>query len=401
MRCGDVVEAMQLGLHVYALEDPADEGSLRLVQANPASERLTGLRGADLVGRTLDENFPEARPRGVPRRCAEVITTQSPAEIEVNLADRGTGRKLTFLVKVFPLSGQCVGVLFENITRRRAVERSLERTTRFLDSIIDNMPTLIFIKDAEELRYLRLNAEMERALGVRKEEIVGRTDHEVFPKERADRFVAVDRQVLATGEIASLPEETELVDGKGERVFQTRKVPIYDEAGRPLYVLGLTEDVTGRRAAEEARRNELVLLEAQARLLDLVRELSTPLLPVLEGVLVAPIVGQVDAARGAHFLEALLAGIERHRAETVILDVTGVPAIDADVAAALLRATRAAGLLGTSCALVGVSPEVARALVALEVDLGGIRTHRDLQAGVLDALARRGRGGGIRTGAGG
>lgn len=401
MRCAEVVEAMQLGLHVYQLEDLSDDQTLRVVQVNPASHRITGLREADLIGGTIDENYPDVRPRNLAQFCVDVVRNQRPVEMEELFEDRTSGRKLTFAIKVFPLSSQCVGAIFENITKRRAIEASLERTKRFLDSIIDNIPIVIFIKDAQELRYVRVNKYMDRVLGRRWEDVVGKTDHEVFSAEVADGYVAVDREALARGEIVSLPDDISEVEGQGKRVFRTRKVPIYDAAGEPLYVLGVSEDVTDQRAAEEANRRESVLLETQVRLLELVQELSTPLLPVHEGILVAPLVGQVDAARGAHFMEALLSGIERHGAETVLIDVTGVPMIDAGVAAQLVQATRAAGLLGTTCALVGVSSEVARALVELGVDLGELRTHRDLRAGILAALGRRGAARAVRTGGAG
>jgi anti-anti-sigma factor len=147
-----------------------------------------------------------------------------------------------------------------------------------------------------------------------------------------------------------------------------------------------------RARADAERLAQVEVLEAayanQARLLETVRELSTPVIPVYDGVLVLPLVGTLDSSRSAELTEALLDAIQRERASVVIIDVTGVPTIDTSVASHLLRSTRAASLLGATSVLVGISPVVARTLVQLGVDLSSIVTHRNLQAGILYALAR-------------
>jgi len=106
-------------------------------------------------------------------------------------------------------------------------------------------------------------------------------------------------------------------------------------------------------------------------------------------VLLLPLVGQLDDERGQQLIVALLAGVERHHASVVIIDITGVPMIDTAVARHLLQATLAAKLLGAESVLVGVSPEVAQTLVQLGVDFGTLTTRSNLQAGVAYAVARR------------
>jgi len=128
--------------------------------------------------------------------------------------------------------------------------------------------------------------------------------------------------------------------------------------------------------------------ETQQRLLATVRELSTPIIPVLDRVLVMPLVGTIDTARSQQILETLLSAITTHDAEVVIIDITGVSVMDTSVANHLLEATRAASLLGAQCVLVGITPEVAQTIVHLGVDLPGLVTMSDLQSGVRFALAR-------------
>lgn len=146
-----------------------------------------------------------------------------------------------------------------------------------------------------------------------------------------------------------------------------------------------------RARSNRERQKQLAALEAaneqQARLLDTVRELSTPVMPVHEGILVLPLVGTIDTSRSTQLMETLLHAIQKASASVVIIDVTGVAIIDTRVAEHLLQSARAAALLGASCILVGISPVVAQTLVDLGMDLGGITTRNDLQAGIAHSLA--------------
>jgi anti-anti-sigma regulatory factor/HAMP domain-containing protein len=128
---------------------------------------------------------------------------------------------------------------------------------------------------------------------------------------------------------------------------------------------------------------------AQEELLRALREVSTPVIPVIDGVLAMPLIGQIDAERAQNMISALLCRIERDRARTVLLDITGVPMIDTQVAQSLLQTVAACRLLGAGVVLVGVGPEVAQTIVALGIDLRGLRTAADLRSAVEDLLARR------------
>ncbi|MDY7042548.1 MAG: GAF domain-containing protein, partial [Chloroflexota bacterium] len=127
--------------------------------------------------------------------------------------------------------------------------------------------------------------------------------------------------------------------------------------------------------------------EVQARLMETLREMSTPIVPVTREVLVLPLVGAVNAQRAEQVIESLLTGIEERRARVVIMDITGVPVVDANVANYLLRAALAARLLGAEVILVGITPQVAQAVVGLGVDLSEIVTRSDLQSGIAYALS--------------
>lgn len=114
-------------------------------------------------------------------------------------------------------------------------------------------------------------------------------------------------------------------------------------------------------------------------------ELSTPVLPLREGLLILPIIGVVDTHRARQLTEDLLRAIQAHRAKAVVMDVTGVATMDSRVANHLAQTVQAAGLMGTTVVVSGISSEVAQTLVALGADLSLLRTVGDLERGVDEA----------------
>ena len=116
-----------------------------------------------------------------------------------------------------------------------------------------------------------------------------------------------------------------------------------------------------------------------------IRELSTPVLPVRERLLILPIIGIIDPQRARQLTEQLLRGIRVNRAKVVVMDITGVPAMDATVANHLVQTVEAARLLGATVIVTGLSPEIAQTLVNIGVDLGKMNTVGDMQGGIEEA----------------
>lgn len=143
-----------------------------------------------------------------------------------------------------------------------------------------------------------------------------------------------------------------------------------------------------------------VMLEAQQLLADreqalayqgrLIQELSTPIVPIFEGVLVLPLVGAVDSRRATQVMESALEKIVENQADVLILDITGVPMVDTGVANYLIQMARAVNLLGAQVVLVGIGAEIAQTIVQLGVELSNIVTRSNLQSGIDYALTRRG-----------
>lgn len=120
----------------------------------------------------------------------------------------------------------------------------------FLDAVIENIPDMIFVKDAADLRFVRLNRAAEALLGHSRDDLLGRNDYDFFPPDEADFFTAKDREVLAGTDILDIPEEPIHTEHRGVRILHTKKVPIRGDDGEPLYLLGISEDVTARKTAE-------------------------------------------------------------------------------------------------------------------------------------------------------
>lgn len=130
--------------------------------------------------------------------------------------------------------------------------------------------------------------------------------------------------------------------------------------------------------------------EQEELLRSTIRELSTPIIPVYEGILVLPLVGSLDSRRATQVTERLLEAIAAQQAEIVIIDITGVPVIDTSTANHLLMTTRAANLLGSQVVLVGIGAEIAQTIVHIGIELHGLITLANLQAGLAYALGRIG-----------
>jgi rsbT co-antagonist protein RsbR len=116
-----------------------------------------------------------------------------------------------------------------------------------------------------------------------------------------------------------------------------------------------------------------------------IRELSTPVLKVRDQLLILPIIGALDTGRARQLTEQLLNGIRENRAKVVVIDITGVPAIDEIVANHLVQAVRASALMGARVIITGLSAEIAQTLVDLRVDLSMMQSVGDLQGGIEEA----------------
>lgn len=237
----------------------------------------------------------------------------------------------------------------------------------------------VFVAYDKDLRYTGINRLGASLLGRTPEEVIGRTNTELIGPGAAsiDPYV---QECFATQSKVFIVHE--IPTSTGPRLYDTVYTPVIDASGAATRAVGICRDVTEQRLREQQLE---LTLAARTSTLD---QLSTPLLHIHTGVLLVPLIGEIDERRAQQMIDTLLQGVARSSAHTAILDITGVSNVDQRVANALATGARAARLLGARVVLTGVSPAMARAFVALGAELGSISTHGSLLQGFAAVLER-------------
>lgn len=229
----------------------------RFVLVNRALADAMGRSVEELIGQT-DEVLHHSRSEIEQFRLIdkEVLSTGREKRGEESLKDaRGKPLWLQTVKRPIPSpDGQrrfLLGVSVD-ITERKLREEEARRMQTFLNSVVENLPITVFIKEAKDLSFVLWNRAGQELTGYTNDEMLGRNDYDFFPEEEARKFIEMDRAALAEGRLIDVPEEVLDTRHKGQRIMHTRKIPIFDEHGRPAYLLGITEDITDRKAAETA-----------------------------------------------------------------------------------------------------------------------------------------------------
>lgn len=150
--------------------------------------------------------------------------------------------------------------------QKSAVERKLEQHSDLFNKMIENLPGVLFVKDAkDDYRMFMVNKAAEKFFGYTREQMLGKTDHELWKEEEANFFHTIDLAVMDKGDVVDIPCEI-LTTPDGEMFCHTKKVPIYDENGNPQYLVGLLEDITSRK------HNEIELANYRENLENIVSE---------------------------------------------------------------------------------------------------------------------------------
>jgi rsbT co-antagonist protein RsbR len=227
------------------------------------------------------------------------------------------------------------------------------------------------------------------------------TQHEIFSETTSvyDNYV----EVLETGSVEALRryarDLSERIIPRGVETYEVVGIVLLlrDVLARSLFekyhndfeVLNSVLDAYEPAANRIANTVAVSFVEERERVIrqqqDAIRELSTPVLQVRERLLILPIIGVLDSQRTRQLTDQLLRGIRTHRAKVVVIDITGVPDVDADVANHLVQTVDACRLMGASVIITGLSSEIAQTLVTIGVDLSKMNTIGDLQGGLEEA----------------
>jgi PAS domain S-box-containing protein len=207
-------------------------------------------------------------------RVRSLFTAVQEREQSLYAVETASARRYSFWVRATVIVAATamllvLGALLWRIRRdmrqRHAVEGRLESANQLLESLFENIPAMVFAKDASDLRFIRINRTGESLLGVRRENLLGKTDRDFFPTDQAEHFIAKDRETLAQGDVVDIPEEEIDSVRLGRRTLHTYKVPIRAEDGRPDLLLGISLDITEQKAAERriVALNEELTRQAQ------------------------------------------------------------------------------------------------------------------------------------------
>ena len=215
------------------------------------------VRGADEIAdmaRAVEQFLEDRRQR----KQAEAALQQLNAELEVRV-DKRTAELSN------ALAGQA-----DEIAERQRAEETARASEQFLNSIVENIPDMIFVKDAATLRFVRFNKAGEELLGSRRDELIGRSVHDLFPAQEADFFALKDRAVLESRQMVDIPEEP-VHTSRGVRIVHTKKIPILDVRGEPRFLLGISRDITDQKRADDELQRHREHLE------DMIRERTAEL----------------------------------------------------------------------------------------------------------------------------
>lgn len=263
------------------------------------------------------------------------------------------------------------------------VEQALHAYERFQRTLFEHTPVGLTLQRIDGA-LLDVNPAFAQIIGYSHDAIVERLSTvSITPPEYAASDHCQVQQVRLAGVYG--PYEKEYLRQDGSRVPVRMQGRLVEHQGQTL-IWSTIEDISERVRADASRRQAIYqeeLIRAQAAALE---ELSTPLMPIGERVVVMPLIGAIDQARAERIMATLLHGVQQHHALTVIIDVTGVAMIDTYVANVLVQAAQGARLLGARVMLTGIGPEVAQTVVHLGVDLRGITMYATLQRAVAVAL---------------
>ena len=359
----------------------------KIVRFNRACEKTTGYTSDEVLGKDLWETLiPPDQRESVKMVFDQLAFDQMPNEYENHwLTKNGEPRLLAWSNTLLrDEQGQVeyiVGTAID-VTEQREVEAQLHRLSLATQQTSDG----VALADLEgNMQFV--NPAWAHMHGYEPAELIGQHFSILHTPEQMELEVQQQMtQMMQTGRYeGEIPHKRK--DGSIFPTWMTTTM-LRDETGKPIGMSGNIRDITAQKeAAAEREKLQEEIIEAQRRSL---QELSTPVIPIMDHIIVMPLIGSIDSLRARDITRTLLAGISQHRAKVVILDVTGVAIMDTGVVNHLNKTIQAARLKGARTIVSGISDAVAEAIVDLGIDWSNLETLSDLQTGLVVALGSLG-----------
>jgi rsbT co-antagonist protein RsbR len=248
-----------------------------------------------------------------------------------------------------------------------APQVDLDLSDGLLLQVASGAPIVISIYDMAGTFLLHAGAGLKK-LGLAQNQLRGQSVFVVFAG--AEDALAKIRGALAG-------QESTNTQDLGETVWDNWFGPVYDRSGKQIGGMSISTDVTERERSRQALEQRIQEIEAQNLA---IRSMSAPIIEVWQGVLVVPVVGQLDAPRAALLIDRLLSTVSERAARHAIIDLTAVDVLDPETAKYVIRMITALRLLGTRGLISGIRASVAQSLVGLGVDLSQVTTMSTLHA---------------------
>ena len=236
--------------------------------SNPKICDILGYEPEEVLGKTPFDLMPPEEARRIGDLFGPIAAARQSFSCIESVYLHKDGHRIVLEcggVPVFDGAGMFRGYrgIDRDITERKQAVEETRHNQALLSSIIENIPHMIFVKDAKTLKFVRFNQAGEQLLGYPREELIGKSDYDFFPEREADFFAAIDRKVLEQGHSLDIPEEPIETRRKGRRLLHTKKVPINGDDGTPQYLLGISEDITEHKHIEHVERERARVLEQQ------------------------------------------------------------------------------------------------------------------------------------------
>ncbi|OLB66019.1 MAG: hypothetical protein AUI10_04285 [Actinobacteria bacterium 13_2_20CM_2_72_6] len=383
MGYGGVAVGSDLSYYQQMIDSITDYEVIRLDENglicswHPGAEQLTGYTASEIVGRPVSIFYTE-EDIAAGRLEQELYTARETGRCEIEgCRVRKDGSRFWASVSITPIrdrEGALVG--YVKIARDLTERREQLLAAMGVEQMLEAIPDYEVIR-LDQDGYVRSWSPGARRLKQYTEEEVLGHHVSMFYTEDDKRAGLADREMATAAQKGRFETEGWRVRKDGSRFWANIVLgPIRDESGELVGFVKVARDLTERREQEQL----------MARQRDEILELSTPVIQVWDKILVLPLIGTLDSMRAARLTEGLLERIAQDQAEVVILDISGVPAIDTDVAQHLLKTVEAARLMGTASVLSGVRPETAQAIVHLGIELGNLRSRNSLRDALQLAL---------------